>query len=335
MDDGFEAPARRAPRRRRPFSLALLATLAALAACEERPAPAWAGYAEGELVYVAAPIGGRLVALDVQAGQAVSAGAPLFALDAEPEAAARDAARAQLAGARAQAADTTLGKRADELAVIAAQLAQARAQARLAQADLARQQQLVDRGFISQARLDDARTAAAQARARIAELEAARRVARLPARTDTQRAALAQADAASQALRQGEWRVAQSRQVAPEAAQVAEVYFRQGEIVAAGQPVLALLPPANRKARFYVAESEIATLAPGQAVTLGCDGCGAPIAARITRIATSAEYTPPVIYSNAQRARLVFLVEARPDAKDASRLHPGQPLDVRRAAPPP
>lgn len=95
--------------------------------------------------------------------------------------------------------------------------------------------------------------------------------------------------------------------------------------------MLALLPPANLKARFFVAESEVATLAAGQAVTLRCDGCGEPIAAHISRIATQAEYTPPVIYSNAQRAKLVFLVEAKPEAKDATRLRPGQPLDVRRA----
>jgi len=38
-----------------------------------------------------------------------------------------------------------------------------------------------------------------------------------------------------------------------------------------------------------------------------------------------------VIYSNAQRARLVFMVEARPVPADAARLKPGQPLDVRRA----
>ena len=69
----------------------------------------------------------------------------------------------------------------------------------------------------------------------------------------------------------------------------------------------------------------------GQPVELRCDGCGAPIAARIDFIATRAEYTPPVIYSNAQRARLVFMVEARPDSKDGGRLKPGQPVDVRPA----
>ena len=67
-------------------------------------------------------------------------------------------------------------------------------------------------------------------------------------------------------------------------------------------------------------------------MTLHCDGCGAPIPARIDFIATQAEYTPPVIYSNSQRSRLVFMVEARPDPQDGARLKPGLPVDVRRAA---
>ena len=109
---------------------------------------------------------------------------------------------------------------------------------------------------------------------------------------------------------------------------VADTFFQPGEYVPAGQPVLALLPPAARKARFYVGEAEFGGLAVGQPVTIRCDGCGAPITAHISHLAAQAEYTPPVIYSNAQRARLVFRVEATPAAADAVRLHPGQPLDV-------
>ena len=37
-----------------------------------------------------------------------------------------------------------------------------------------------------------------------------------------------------------------------------------------------------------------------------------------------------MIYSNAQRAKLVYLVEARASPADSGRLHPGQPLDVKR-----
>ncbi|MEQ1808116.1 MAG: HlyD family secretion protein, partial [Burkholderiaceae bacterium] len=123
----------------------------------------------------------------------------------------------------------------------------------------------------------------------------------------------------------------QMRQSAPADARISETFFRVGEWVGAGQPVLALLPPGATKARFFVPESELAGVAVGQSVSVSCDGCGAPIAARIDFIATQPEYTPPVIYSNSQRARLVFMVEARPDAKDSTRLRPGQPVDVRRA----
>jgi HlyD family secretion protein len=35
-----------------------------------------------------------------------------------------------------------------------------------------------------------------------------------------------------------------------------------------------------------------------------------------------------VIYSNEQRAKLVFLVEAKPAPADAVKLRPGQPLSV-------
>lgn len=310
----------------------LASAAAALAACADKPPPGWSGYGEGEYVYVAAPLAGTLTALSVQAGQQVAQGAPLFALDAFTEQAARAESEARLAQANAQAANTAKGRRADEIAVAQAQLTQARAQAELAAADLTRQRQLVAQGFITPARLDDAKTTLAQARARVAELSAALQVARLPSRSDEQQAARALADAAAQALRQQQWRERQTRQAAPAAGLVADTYFRVGEWVNAGVPVVALLPDGATKARFFVPEAEVGALAPGQAVTIHCDGCGAPIAARITRIATQAEYTPPVIYSNAQRAKLVFMVEAKPDVADGKRIKPGQPLDVRRVA---
>lgn len=312
-------------------SAAVLAVLGP-AACTPAPPAGWSGYVEGDYVYVATPLGGTLATLAVQAGQDVRAGTPLFTLDPEAERAASDEAKARLASAQAQVADAAKGRRPAEIAVTAEQLAQARAARDLARSDLARQQALLAQGFVSQARLDDARTALAQAGARVGELEAALRVARLPARDDARSAASAQAEAARQALRQSEWRAQQKLGAAPSDARVADVFFRLGEYVPAGQPVVSLLPPGHVKARFFVPETEVATLAAGQAVTLHCDGCGAPIAAHISRIATQAEYTPPVIYSNAQRGKLVFMVEARPQAKDAARLHPGLPLDVRRAA---
>jgi HlyD family secretion protein len=305
---------------------------ALLCACAKKNDAAWSGYVEGDYVYVAAPLSGALTQLAVQRGQQVAQGAPLFTLEDDNERAAREEAAARLASAKAQAADTEKGRRREEIAVTQAQLAQARALAEQATRELTRQQGLVAQGFVSPSHLDEARAAAEQARSRVAELAAALRVAQLPARVDERAAASAAAQAAQYALRQSQWRETQKQQSAPATGRVADTFFRVGEWVQAGQPVVALLPPGNRKARFFVPETEVGALAPGQAVTLHCDGCGAPILARIDFIATQAEYTPPVIYSNAQRARLVFMVEARPDAKDGERLKPGQPIDVRRGS---
>jgi HlyD family secretion protein len=310
----------------------VLLAVSLLAACAEPPAPGWSGYAEGDYVRIASPLSGALAALPVRAGDQVAAGAALFLLESDAERAARGEAQARLAASEAQARNTDSGRRTDEIAVTRAQLAQARAQAALARSEMARQQQLVQQGFLSAARLDDLQAGVAQSAARVAELEAALRVADLPARPAEREAARATAAAASQALQQSDWRLAQKAQRAPVAALVSDTYYRVGEWVAAGSPVLALLPAGAVKARFFVAEAELGTLALGQAVTIACDGCGAPLAARISRIATQAEYTPPVIYSNAQRAKLVFMVEAQPAPADAARLKPGQPVDVRRVA---
>jgi HlyD family secretion protein len=320
-------------RARRRLAAGLVAALAAAAGCQPRQDPsAWSGYVEGDYVYVAAPLAGTLRTLDVQRGERVPSGAPLFALDADVERAARDEAAARLEVAQAQAADVAKGRRADEIAVIGAQLEQARAQGGLAARELARQQQLVQQGFISPSRLDDARAAAEQGRARVAELEASLRVARLPARTDERAAAAAAVQVAAEALRQSEWRAEQKRQAAPLGGRVADTYFRVGEWVGAGQPVVALLPPGHIRARFFVPEGQLGAVALGDPVTIGCDACGAPIAGHIAFIATEAEYTPPVIYSNLQRAKLVFRVEALPDPALAERLKPGQPIDVRPQA---
>jgi HlyD family secretion protein len=89
-----------------------------------------------------------------------------------------------------------------------------------------------------------------------------------------------------------------------------------------------VLPAGNVKVRFFVPESRLGTVRAGQKVSIACDGCPAPIAATVSYIAPQAEFTPPVIYSKESRAKLVFMVEARPAPADAVKLHPGQPVDV-------
>ena len=66
-------------------------------------------------------------------------------------------------------------------------------------------------------------------------------------------------------------------------------------------------------------ETVVGELALGRASTIHCDGCAADVAAKITYVSNQAEYTPPVIYSNESRAKLVFMIEAHPSVADAAR----------------
>jgi HlyD family secretion protein len=168
----------------------------------------------------------------------------------------------------------------------------------------------------------------ARDRARVDELQAQLATAQLAARPDEIRAAQAGASAAKAALEQADWRLKQKAAVSTVAGVVTDILFVRGEWVGAGQPVVTLLPPENLKARFYVPEPQLGAVRVGQPVDLKCDGCGEAIRATVTWIAPQAEYTPPVIYSKESRAKLVYLVEARPAIAEAARLKPGQPLDV-------
>jgi HlyD family secretion protein len=107
---------------------------------------------------------------------------------------------------------------------------------------------------------------------------------------------------------------------------VQQIYYRPGELVPAGRPVLALLPPGNIKVRFYVAEKVLSSIAYGDKVKVGCDGCAADLVARVSFIASQSEFTPPVIYSLEERAKLVYLIEALPE--QPGKLRVGQPVDV-------
>jgi HlyD family secretion protein len=106
---------------------------------------------------------------------------------------------------------------------------------------------------------------------------------------------------------------------------VQQVYFRAGELVVAGRPIVAILPPGNVKVRFYVAQALLPKIAIGDTVAVHCDGCGVQNA-KISFIARQAEYTPPVIYSEQERNKLVFLVEALPEKPIDLRV--GQPVNV-------
>ncbi len=306
----------------------LLPCLCLLCACGPRAEQPLQGYVEGEYVRVAAPFAGTLQELSVQRGGEVTAGAPLFTLERENEIAGRRQAEQQLQAANARLANLKTGKRPPEVETVAEQLRQAMAARELSAANFRRQESLYKSGFISGAALDDVRTRLKNDDARVQELKAAVETAKMPARPDEIRAAQADADAARQALAQADWRLSQRAVTAPANGRVSDTYFVVGDWVPAGAVVASLLPPGNIKIRFFVAEPRLSALRPGQVVRFSCDGCGDAMSATISFIADRAEFTPPVLYSKENRTKLVYLVEAKPEASVAIRLNPGQPIDV-------
>jgi HlyD family secretion protein len=123
-----------------------------------------------------------------------------------------------------------------------------------------------------------------------------------------------------------ETRLARRQGFAPVAGTIQQIYFREGEMVPEKRPVLSIMPPGNMKVRFFVPEAELPKLAIGDEVKVTCDNCSADLTAKIYFIATTAEYTPPVIYSLEERNKLVYLIQARPARPDAMRV--GQPISV-------
>jgi HlyD family secretion protein len=300
-----------------------------LAACTRVDPDRFSGYAEADLVYVAPAVAGRLQTLGVERGTRVKPGQLLFELERDPQSLERAAADARAAAAAAQARNLRKGKRVDELRAIEQQLVQARAALTLATSELKRSESLVKQGFLSPNRLDELSAARDRDAARVAELQANLAVARDAARPDEIAAAEAEQRAAENELASSRWREDQTRGVARVTATVQDVLYRPGEWVAQGTPVVALYPDGALKVRFFVPQAALARVKIGDTVAVSCDGCPAGLAARVAFVSEQAEYTPPVIYSNESRAKLVFMVEARPDEKTAALLKPGQPVDIR------
>ena len=147
-------------------------------------------------------------------------------------------------------------------------------------------------------------------------------------------------DAAVSALRVAEARVntsqtrlARRSAFAPVGGTIQQIYFREGEMAAAQRPVVSIMPPGNMKLRFFVPETELPKIAIGDEVKVTCDNCAADLTAKIYFIATTAEYTPPVIYSLEERNKLVYLIQARPNRPDSLRV--GQPISIFLRVPTP
>ena len=301
-----------------------------LTGCDKAPADLVQGYVEGEYVYVASPYGGALATLSVRRGMQVSAGDPLFGLEQASEKAVRDEAERKLSQARANLEDRRKGKRPSEIASLRAQLQQAQAALQLSLREVARQEGLAAvPGAAVEVEVDRARSARDQNQQRVSQLEADLNTALLGSRIDQVLAAEAEVRAKEAALAKAEWDLEQKRQLAPKTGLVFDTLYREGEWVPAGRPVVVLLPPDHIQVRTFVSQTKIGAIRLGDAVQVMVDGVQGSLPGTVSYISPKAEYTPPMLYSQGSRDKLVFMVEVLFEQVVAMNLHPGQPADVR------
>ena len=305
--------------------------LGLLAGCTPAPSQRVQGYVEGEFVHVASPLAGQLTTLSVQRGAQVKKDDPLFALEHGLETAAREEAERRLIQAKATLDDAKKGRRPTELNSLDAQLGQARAALSLSEKEFQRQDDLHRRGVSSAEAFDRARALRDQDEHRVTQLEADSQTARLGSREDQVAAAEANVRALQAGVTQAEWTLSQKHQGTPQEGLVFDTLYQQGEWVAAGRPVVVLLPAANIKVRAFVPETRVGAIHLSESARVLVDGGGEPFAGKVSFISPQAEFTPPVIYSQESRGKLVFMIEIRFDAAAAVKLHPGQPVDVEFA----
>jgi HlyD family secretion protein len=300
------------------------------------PPVEWQGYAEADFIKIGPTQQGLLTSLYVARGSKVALGAPLFDQDDTNDRAARDQTARQLKQAEEQFANLQTGGKPTEIEQAEANLADATAARDKIETDLRRNEAMLKSQAASQQIVDDQRADLRSANAKVQGLQAALAQMRAPiGRAGEIKAQQQLVESLRAAVAMAQWRIDQRHVAAPAAGVVADVLARPGETIPAGGAVVSLLPPENIFVRFFVPEPRLAELHGGDKVALLCDRCPADFTATVSFISPQAEYTPPVIYSEASRAKLVYMAEARPPRERAALVNPGQPIAVRPLPAPP
>ncbi|MCB1226725.1 MAG: HlyD family efflux transporter periplasmic adaptor subunit [Verrucomicrobiales bacterium] len=310
--------------------LALLGAVA-LTGCEPKadPNPGWPGYLESEVIQIAAPEAGYLADLKVRRGEEVAAEAVLFQLDAPTLGFEKDAAGARQEAGHLKAQDAAQGERLEVVRKLQANLRSGEVALDLARKELKRVQGLVGSNAVAREQLDRAQAEAEEQEGQVEALRAELDLAQQGQRALQVQALEQEAEALKANLSAATWRDQQTvRKAPPVPTRVLDTLFQPGEWVPAGQPVVLLRRSDELRVRFFADPEAVAGLSLGQQVRVRLPGEAEAVRAQINRIADEAEYTPPVIYSREQAARLVILVEAELEPKDAARLHPGLPVTV-------
>ncbi len=298
-----------------------------LAACTSDSQPhTVTGYVEAELRWISAPQAGWITEQNVTKGDIIQPQMILFQLDQQQQIADVEQAKQNLLAAKALHDDLTKGARQEEIDSLTSQLEASEARKKLALSEWQRISSLVVKGLATSEQLEQAQTDLAVNNSQYKTLLTDINIARLGGRTDLIAQANAQINAAAAHLETQRYQLKQRTINSSMTGLVHTVHYHQGEFVTAGAPVLTVRLTDQDKVRFHVSQSQLPQLSLGQHVQVKADGENNWRPATINYISSTAEFTPPVIYSKDSRQKLVFLIEAR--LKSSNSLPPGLPVEV-------
>lgn len=307
----------------------LLISIFLLSGCHWGRSTVYNGYIEGRFTYVSSQTTGVLQKLYVAKGDQVQQNAILFQLETTPTQADYNQALSKLEQAKAEVTNLSQSKRPSEIEAIQAQKKQLEARIDFALKTVSRLMALRQKGYTDQQQLDREISNVNDLKAQLLEIIKNLKTAESSyGRTSEVAAAEANMMATKAALDKSGWTLSQTKIISPVTGMVFDTFYREGEVVPAQRPILALLSPKNIYAVFYVPEKQLSTLKIKQPISLTCDNCQKAITANISYISPAAEYTPQVFYTENSRSKFVFRIEATFSEQDANKLHPGQPIDI-------
>ncbi|PIP79718.1 MAG: integrase [Gammaproteobacteria bacterium CG22_combo_CG10-13_8_21_14_all_40_8] len=286
----------------------------------------YTGYIEAEYLYIAPPSSGWLVQQSLQQGQKIHQGDLLFKLDDDQQQLQLNEAKLQLEQSNSKLDDMTQGARPQEIAVIENQIKEAQAQLKFSALEKERFIKTADKQLSTLSQRDQAISHYEVAKARLAELENQLHLAKLSAREHQLLAQGSAVKAAESNVAIKQWAIDQRSVFSQQDGIIDQVFYRKGEFVQQATPVISLLLDESLKVKFYLPQSKLSQIKLSHTVNIHSDGIPNLVQAKISHIAKDAEFTPPVLFSQNTRNKLVFLVEAK--LPPSTRLNPGQPVDV-------
>ena len=286
------------------------------------------GYVNADFLYISSNVSGNITQLNIQRGDTIKTQSSLFSLDPMPEQQALLQQQNLTKQQQEYLEDMLKGERDPVIQANEAQLKQAEAKRNLAKETYDRANKLLKKKVISQEKYDMALShykteiqAVNEARANLINSQLASREHQIKAQRY-------QVYALQAVEKQAKWNLEQKTVTSPTDALVNDVYYRPGEYVPADMPVVSLLSPQYMHIDFFVNETMLSQLKQGQQISFTCDGCSTDNQATINYIDTQAQYTPPVIYSDQSRSKLVYEVHAKLPEETAFNFHPGQPVQI-------